>query len=74
VLLILRQTHAPVLPVGICGTERLIPYGKLFPRPAFSVITVRFGSLIPAEQILALPSPEQQLEFLRSQVAQLMCY
>jgi 1-acyl-sn-glycerol-3-phosphate acyltransferase len=72
VLLILRQTHAPVLPVGICGTERLIPYSKLFPRPAFSVITVRFGSLIPAEQILALPSPEQQLEFLRSQVAQLL--
>jgi 1-acyl-sn-glycerol-3-phosphate acyltransferase len=57
VLLILRQTHAPVLPVGICGTERLIPYGKLFPRPAFSVITVRFGSLIPAEQILAPAFP-----------------
>jgi 1-acyl-sn-glycerol-3-phosphate acyltransferase len=72
VLLILRQTRAPVLPVGISGTERLIPYGKLFPRPAFSVITVRFGSVIPAEQILALPSPEQQLEFLRSQVAQLL--
>ena len=72
VLLILRQTHAPVLPVGICGTERLIPYGKLFPRPVFSVIIVRFGSIIPAEQILALPSPEQQLTFLHSQVAQLI--
>ena len=72
VLLILRQTHAPVLPVGISSTDRLIPYGKLFPRPAFSVITARFGSVIPAEQILALPSPEAQLEFLQSQVAQLI--
>ncbi len=71
VLLILRQTHAPVLPVGITGTQKLIPYGKLFPRPAFSVITVRFGSPIPAEQILALPSPDHQLEFLRTQVAKL---
>ncbi len=72
VLLILRQTRAPVLPVGIRGTERLIPYGKLFPRVVFSVITVRFGSPLPAEQILALPSPEQQLEFLRAQVASLI--
>ncbi|MEN3001686.1 MAG: lysophospholipid acyltransferase family protein [Armatimonadota bacterium] len=72
VLLVLRQTRAPVLPVGITGTPRLIPYGKLFPRPAFSVITVKFGCPIPAERILALPSPDQQLEFLRDQVAQLL--
>jgi 1-acyl-sn-glycerol-3-phosphate acyltransferase len=72
VLLILRQTRAPVLPVGILGTQRLIPYGKLFPRPAFGALTVRFGSVISAEQVLALPSPDQQLEFLRSKVAELL--
>jgi len=72
VLLVLRQTRAPVLPVGITGTQKLIPYGKLLPRPAFSVITVRFGFPIPAEQILALPSPDQQLAFLQAQVAELI--
>ncbi len=72
VLLILRQTHAPVLPVGITGTQKLIPYGKIFPRPALSVITVKFGDVIPAEQILSMPSPTHQLEFLQAQVARLL--
>lgn len=71
VLLILRQTRAPVLPVGILGTDRILPYGKLVPRPAFGVVRVRFGQLIPAEQILSLPSAEAQLAFLEEQVARL---
>lgn len=71
VLLILRQTRAPVLPVGIVGTERIVPYGKLVPKPAFGAVHVRFGQPIPAEQILSLPSAEAQLAFLEEQVAQL---
>lgn len=71
VLLILRQTRAPVLPVGIIGTDKILPYGKLVPKPAFGVVVVRFGEPIPAEQILSLPTPEAQLEFLEEQVARL---
>lgn len=71
VLLILRQTRAPVLPVGIVGTDKILPYGKLVPKPAFGVVVVRFGEPIPAEQILSLPTPEAQLEFLEEQVARL---
>ena len=74
VLLILRQTRAPVLPVGIVGTDRILPYGpygKLFPKPAFGIVRVRFGQPIPAEQILSLHSAEAQLAFLEEQVARL---
>ncbi|MFN4032606.1 MAG: lysophospholipid acyltransferase family protein [Fimbriimonadales bacterium] len=71
VLLILRQTRAPVLPVGLAGTDRILPYGKLVPKPAFGIVRVRFGEPIPAEQILCLPTPEAQLAFLEEQVARL---
>lgn len=71
ILLILRQTRVPVLPVGLIGTDKILPYGKLIPKPAFGVVTVRFGMPIPAEQILSLPSPEAQLLFLEEQVARL---
>ncbi|MCS7209068.1 MAG: 1-acyl-sn-glycerol-3-phosphate acyltransferase [Fimbriimonadales bacterium] len=71
ILLILRQTRVPVVPVGLIGTDKVLPYGKLVPRPAFCVITVRFGEPIPAERILSLPSTEAQLEFLEEQVAKL---
>ncbi|MDW8106864.1 MAG: lysophospholipid acyltransferase family protein [Armatimonadota bacterium] len=71
VLLILRQTRTPVLPVGIIGTDRIVPYGKLVPKPAFCTVVVRFGEVIPAERILSLPTPEAQLEFLEEQVARL---
>ncbi|MDM7460244.1 MAG: lysophospholipid acyltransferase family protein [bacterium] len=71
VLLILRQTRAPVLPVGLVGTDKILPYGKLVPKPALGVVRVRFGESIPAEQILSLPSSEAQLAFLEEQVARL---
>ncbi len=71
VLLILRQTRAPVLPVGLIGTDKILPYGKLVPKPAFGVVRVRFGEPIPAEQILSLPCSEAQLAFLEEQVARL---
>ncbi|MCS6919000.1 MAG: 1-acyl-sn-glycerol-3-phosphate acyltransferase [Fimbriimonadales bacterium] len=71
ILLILRQTRAPVLPVGLIGTDRIMSYGKLVPKPAFGVVTVRFGEPIPAEQILSLPTAEAQLAFLEEQVARL---
>ncbi len=72
VLLIIRQTKAPVLPVGLVNTHRIVPYGKLFPRPAFALVSVRFGKPIPPEQILDLPTSEAQLEFLRNSVKCLM--
>ncbi len=72
VLLILRQTRAPILPVGVTNTHKVMPYGKLYPKPAFTVITVRFGKVIPAEEVLSLGRPEAQLEYLQKKVAELI--
>ncbi|MGV3618090.1 MAG: lysophospholipid acyltransferase family protein [Fimbriimonas sp.] len=33
----------PVICVGLDGTQRIIPYGKLIPRPAFRTVTVEWG-------------------------------
>ena len=45
VALLALRTGAPILPVGISGTERLWPVGGRFPRPG-TTVAVRFGPLI----------------------------
>jgi 1-acyl-sn-glycerol-3-phosphate acyltransferase len=45
VALLAVRTGAPILPVGISGTERLWPVGGRFPRPG-TTVTIRFGSVI----------------------------
>lgn len=72
VLLILRQTKAPIIPVGVINTQKVMPYGKLYPKPAFTVITVRFGRVIPAEEVLCIKTSEAQLEYLQRKVAELI--
>lgn len=42
--------NAPVLPVGILGTDRCLPYGASFPWPR--KITVRYGEPIPAAELM----------------------
>jgi 1-acyl-sn-glycerol-3-phosphate acyltransferase len=41
--LLALRTGAPVVPVGLLGTERLLPYGKQIPRPVREPVVVRFG-------------------------------
>lgn len=50
-VMLARRTGAPVLPVGLIGTERIIPYGKFIPRPAGRRILVRYGQLISVEEL-----------------------
>jgi 1-acyl-sn-glycerol-3-phosphate acyltransferase len=45
VALLAVRTGAPILPVGISGTERLWPVGSLLPRPG-TTVTMRFGSVL----------------------------
>lgn len=52
IMLILRQTHAPVLPVAILNTDKIVPHGALLPRPAFTKITVRYGEVMYFEELL----------------------
>lgn len=41
--LIVRTSGAPVVCAGIRGTSKILPYGKVFPRPAFGGVSVTFG-------------------------------
>lgn len=56
--LIVRQAGVPVLCCGLRRTDRMLPYGKLAPRPAFGWVTATWGEPrkfapdTPAEDIL----------------------
>ncbi len=43
IALIARQAGVPVMCVGIHGTQWMLPYGKLIPRPAFRKVWIRWG-------------------------------
>lgn len=43
VSLMIRSGGVPVICVGLHNTRRMMPYGKLMPRPAFALITARWG-------------------------------
>jgi len=45
VALIVRQTLTPVICLGIMGSNRVMPYGTLIPRPAFHTITATWGEV-----------------------------
>jgi 1-acyl-sn-glycerol-3-phosphate acyltransferase len=49
--LLALRTGATVVPVGLLGTERLLPYGKEIPRPVREPVVVRFGPPIPLEDL-----------------------
>ena len=49
--LLALRTGATVIPVGLLGTERLMPYGCSFPRPIRKPLIVRFGPPIPLDDL-----------------------
>ncbi|MBV6503615.1 MAG: hypothetical protein AKCLJLPJ_01696 [Fimbriimonadales bacterium] len=42
-LLIARMAAVPVICCGLRGTERIIPFGKVVPRPALGGVSAAFG-------------------------------
>jgi 1-acyl-sn-glycerol-3-phosphate acyltransferase len=43
VALIARMAGMPVICVGLTDTDRMMPYGKVIPRPAFRTVRVNWG-------------------------------
>lgn len=41
--LVIRQSGVPIVCCGIRGTNRILPYGKLLPRPSFGFVRIEFG-------------------------------
>jgi len=53
VALIALRTGAPIVPVAILGTDRLLPYGRNFPRRVQEPLIMRYGAPISATEIAA---------------------
>ncbi|HLV82099.1 MAG TPA: lysophospholipid acyltransferase family protein [Chthonomonadaceae bacterium] len=51
VLLIAQRAGVPIVPAIIEGTDTLMPYGKVLPRPARRRICVRFGTPVTVEDL-----------------------
>jgi 1-acyl-sn-glycerol-3-phosphate acyltransferase len=49
--LIALRTGAPVVPVALLGTERLLPYGHQLPKPVREPVVVRFGAPIHLDDL-----------------------
>lgn len=43
VAMIVARSGVPVICAGLIGTPRIIPYGSVWPRPAFGGVSVTFG-------------------------------
>lgn len=61
-VMIALHSQAPILPIGLIGTEALVPYGALKPQRAWKKIRVRVGMPIPLD---ALSGGKQGKEALR---------
>ncbi len=46
VAMLIKMTDSPVICCGINGAHKIIPYGKVIPRPALSKITLTWGEVI----------------------------
>jgi len=70
--LIALRANVPIVPVGLLGTERIIPYGSVIPRPAFRCTTVRFGEPITFDDIVQTTRRREQVDALMARVEERM--
>lgn len=70
--LIALRTNVPIVPVGLLGTERIIPYGSVLPRPALRRTTVRFGEPIAFDDIVQTVRRREQVDALMARVEERM--
>lgn len=52
------KTSAPIVPVGLIGTDRVLPYGKVIPRPAGRPVRVRYGNPIQMREFAGFSRKE----------------
>jgi 1-acyl-sn-glycerol-3-phosphate acyltransferase len=57
VMLALRA-GVPVIPVGLCGTEQIVPYGSVIPRPTLAPVRIHFGKSLTFDDLTSLPRRE----------------
>jgi len=62
VALLALRAGVPVVPVGLCGTNAILPYGQTIPRPTWSSVRVHFGKPLDFSDLQDLPSREQRAQ------------
>lgn len=64
VAMLALRANVPVVPVGICGTNAILPYGRSTPRPTLAPVGVHFGAPLDFSDLQDLPSREQRSQAL----------
>lgn len=60
VAMLALRAGVPVVPVGLCGTNAILPYGQSIPRPTLARVSVHFGAPLDFSDLAALSSREQR--------------
>ncbi len=63
------MTGAPIVPIGLCGTERVQPIGAAVPRPFAGKVTVEFGEPIHPQDYRAGGRRKQRQHLVRDVMA-----
>lgn len=64
VAMLALRANVPVVPVGLCGTNKILPYGETIPRPTLAPMAVHFGPPLDFSDLRSLPSREQRAQAL----------
>lgn len=71
-LLIARMTGVPIVPTIVIGTNLVIPYGQLYPRPAKQRTIVRFGPAVTLEELTGDKKGSEALDHGAARLHELM--
>ncbi len=55
-LLIAMKSGAPVVPVGLAGSQNIVPHGQVLPRPTLQKVSVHFGPPLRFDDLQELGS------------------
>jgi 1-acyl-sn-glycerol-3-phosphate acyltransferase len=60
VVLLALRAGVPIVPVGLWGTQHVIPYGTTMPRPTLRRVRVHYGRAISFDDLKELPRRQQR--------------
>lgn len=60
VVLLALRARVPIVPVGLWGTQHVVPYGTVIPRPTLARVRVHYGKPLRFEDIRDLPRRQQR--------------
>jgi 1-acyl-sn-glycerol-3-phosphate acyltransferase len=60
VTMLALHAGVPIIPVGIYGSNKVLPYGEVVPRPSFEPLRIHFGEALEFSDLKELSSREQR--------------